>query len=366
MPYRAKILSAMFALAEPGYSQYSRVEVPAPEPCLVESCTSTVETLTGHKPRLDFKHVSMRGEWPGWSRPESRAEGLHRFATIAVAADYVEQHPPKTWRSSVGPFPTGELWEGLVTIMRHESAFWRSVHEGRIRGAAGEWCLMQIHPSVLPSLNVEGPELVGVDFDSTVRCLMAGAELLGRARRLCPPTAEGWFPPTIAAYGSGQGCHITDDWVDARVKTYGSVQRPRRTPGGALLALYFASDGLDGWTPAPFEPDPLPLPNVNVVEVRVTHDELEECTPSLAQVPCLQRLPYSAVTREMSALAVNVFKAHRRDPHGTEVHLSHQGTLFVAKIEVHSDWRRGDHKGLTLFELVREDWCGSGGENTCQ
>lgn len=243
MDHIAEILSAMMALAEPGYSEYSRVELAEHAPCAAEWCYGAVEELSGKRVRADFEYKAMRAEWRGYSRAETPAEGRARFATIAVATDYVERNPPESWRSGRGAaYPFGDLSDGLVTIMRHESAYWRSVHEGRIRGAAGEWCLVQIHPSVLDSLGVTGEELVGIDLDSTIRCLMAGAELLGRARRLCPPGEKGWFGPTIAAYGSGQGCLVTDEWVSDRVDTFHRVQRPRRTASGALLAIYFATE----------------------------------------------------------------------------------------------------------------------------
>jgi hypothetical protein len=214
---------------------------------------------------------------------------------------------------------------------------------------------------VLGSLGVEGPDIVGLSMEATTRSALAAAELLGRARRMCPPASgDEWWAPTIAAYGSGQGCAVTSEWVTERIEVFERTAKPRRLSTIGLLGLLALDAAVDWELPElPVEP----LPEVIVTELRTISDETPECG-RYERAPCLKRLAPAALTRPMIALAVQVFRAHRLDPYGTEVHLDHEGLPLVAKIEVHSDWARGDHKGLTLFELV-DDWCGSGGPATC-
>jgi hypothetical protein len=119
-----------------------------------------------------------------------------------------------------------------------------------MRGLAGEVCLVQIHPSVIHLTGYTLEELVGVDRDSTERCYRAGAALLARARRACPPDETGWFGPTVSIYGSGSSCDFTDEgWVKARVATYRKVEkaskRRARLPVQATIAVDLAWD--DDW-----------------------------------------------------------------------------------------------------------------------
>lgn len=230
-----EILTALIHLAAPGYSDLSRVEIE--RPC-DELCVRAVKDLTGRDVAPEYS--GYRGRWVRPSRPETRVEALRRFATIAIAIESVAQDPPESWRRR---WSGDELWRGLATIARQESAFWRSVHEGRIRGRAGEWCLAQIHPVVLPVLGYDGPDLVGTDLAATTRCFRVAAELLGRARRLCASEPGHWFESAIAAYGSGQGCATDPDWVRARVETYRSIDarvaraRPLAPDAAVVLGL---------------------------------------------------------------------------------------------------------------------------------
>jgi hypothetical protein len=379
---REKILAMIVGLVEPGYSEFSRVDVDCgvndcrdatTESATAEceesrrQCEETILAMTGRKARYNFSNKAMRSQgayWPGWTRAETRMEAMERFAMVSVAMEYVEKHPPPSWRSTTGaPYPISDLYRGEGAVGRHESAFWRSIHEGRIRGAAGEWGLFQIHPSVLPSLGVEGPDIVGLDYESTVRSVQAAAELLGRARRLCPPSEEGWFGPTIAAYGSGQGCAVTDEWVDARIVTFEKTPKFRPVPRGGSLALYFTAEriGDEGWRPTQLTPPRSVLPDVRVIATKITTNALEECKPSMVNTPCLQRMPYTEVSRALASMAVQVWRAHKRDPVGTEIHFDDKGTRYVAKLEPHEN----SPKGLSVFVLAEEDFCGSGGDETC-
>ena len=231
--YAPAILAGILALAEPGVSQWSRIAL---EPPCDPECSATVQALTGHPVALDYA-ITLKWAigsrvitWPGYTRAETRMEGMRRFATVAHALDKVSQDPPANWTGT-----PRELYNALVAIARQESAFWRGVHEGRIRGPAGEACLMQVHPGNGYDLE----KLVGVDLDSTARCLHAGAEILSKAREYCARAfiefyrdglaapeideawADGdWLANTIALYGSGVDCDGTREFVTARVRDY--------------------------------------------------------------------------------------------------------------------------------------------------
>lgn len=223
-----QILSAIISLATPGYSDMSRIQVRDCD----QRCREQIEILTGTEVRESYS--GYRSKWILPSRVETRIEALRRYSVIAIAVESVVRDPPPAWRPRWDP---GDLWRGLVTIGRQESAFWRSVHEGRVRGQAGEWCLAQIHPAVLPLLGFEGPDLVGVDLAATARCFRVAAELLGRARALCEGEPGFWFAPTIAAYGSGQGCSTDHDWIRVRTETYDRITTTWPLPHDAVIVL---------------------------------------------------------------------------------------------------------------------------------
>lgn len=220
----ALALAAMFAVAEPGVTDGSRVEL---------DDTPVGETVGLEPPGFVF----IRARWAGRSRRETAAEGTDRWATIARASARVCSSPPPAWKAKWGALA---CTRGLTTIMRHESAFWRSVHEGRLRGPAGEVCLVQIHPAVTKALGIDPETLVGIDDASTERCLRVGAELLGLSRGLVEqhePVPEHWFGPSVAAYGSGSLGGHESKWVTDRVATYEKTGRRKALPFRALVAL---------------------------------------------------------------------------------------------------------------------------------
>lgn len=254
-----QILSALITLATPGYSEMSRIEIRDCD----RGCREQIEIVTGKQ--VHETYSGYRSKWSLASRAETRVEALRRYSVIAIAIESVVRDPPPAWRPRWSP---GDLWRGLVTIGRQESAFWRSVHEGRVRGQAGEWCLAQIHPAVLPLLGYEGPDLVGVDLAATARCFRVAAELLGRARGLCEGEPGFWFAATIAAYGSGQGCDTTLEWVGARTRTYDRITTTWPLPEDATIVLWLETQRFEPRVPdwcgsagcrfaAGLEPDPV-------------------------------------------------------------------------------------------------------------
>lgn len=216
----AYVLAAMLRVAEPGVSDLSRVHLPIDD--CEQACLESFLELRGHAPSLNWEGPAFaRAQWLGWSVRESYTEGLSRFVTISKAIAI----------ASRGSYERAHL---LVTIARHESAFWRSVHDGTVRGAAGERGLWQVHPS-LSEFHDCRP---GVDLDSTLSCANVAASQIERARRMCG-TTEG----TIALYGSGKSCEPDGDWiegVDSRMLTYKktfSRQRAKSLGFDAQLAL---------------------------------------------------------------------------------------------------------------------------------
>lgn len=211
--------ASMLKLATPGITPGSRVELTAQ--------AAQIDREDGLAVAEHFKW--SRAVWPSWSRQETEAEGMERWATIAVSVERVAVTPPPewVWRGAAGEL---QLTRALVTIARHESAFWRSVQEGRLRGTRGEVCLIQAMPATARAFGYDPESLVGIDAEATERCFRVGAAILGNMRRKAERTAHcrdalwrHWFEPTIALYGSGADCIPTGDWVKGvadRVHSY--------------------------------------------------------------------------------------------------------------------------------------------------
>ncbi len=221
----ALALASMLTLAEPGVTDGSRIEL-------------------DDAPMAELAHleppgfVFIRARWVSWSRRETAAEGMDRWATIAHAVARVCSSPPPAWKPRWGSLACAR---GLVTIARHESAYWRSVHEGRLRGPAGEVCLVQLHPAVLRSFGLDPEKMVGLDEASTERCLRVGVELLGLARGLVEQhetVPSHWFGPSVATYGSGVlGGSLEAKWVTDRIATFAKTARRKPLTFRAMLAL---------------------------------------------------------------------------------------------------------------------------------
>ena len=228
-----KILAAMLTLAEPGVTDASRVQLPAD---CAEDCVAHWDR---HEAAPQNDATWMRARFDGLTRRETRLEAIERWTVIAGAIETVAIDPPELWTGT-----PEELWRALVTIARHESAYWGSVHDGTLRGAAGEACLLQIHPENWVKLGVSDTDLVGLDLASTERCIRAGATILAQSRDACGAAGPGWFTPTIQVYGAGQGClkFLDSAWVQDRVATYERTGEAEPLPFDGRLAM-LASTG---------------------------------------------------------------------------------------------------------------------------
>lgn len=79
-----------------------------------------------------------------------------------------------------------ELAAMLIATARHESDFRRAVHSGKVRGRAGEVCLMQINPkSRRVGRQHHWSTLAGVDLAATRRCIETGADHYERHEQVC-------------------------------------------------------------------------------------------------------------------------------------------------------------------------------------
>lgn len=128
---------------------------------------------------------------PSRQRDEPKQDVLDRYATIAEAVSSV----------SDGDL---EMAAYLLTVIRFESAFWRSVHTGElggdciydkkrrpVPGTCRSWCLVQINlgpraekrRSLFTEYNRE--QLVGLDPEATRRCVETGAAYVQFARKRC-------------------------------------------------------------------------------------------------------------------------------------------------------------------------------------
>jgi hypothetical protein len=197
----ALLLSAMMHLASPGVSPFSRVpmDLPPVVGACDEDCEDATIALYGSPPALDASLLAGRLVYPGWWRQESRAEAIPRWRTIALAVEAVRSDPPPRW-----PGSRRDLAVLLVVLGRAESAYWRPIHEGRLRGNAGEWGIWQCHPDLAGC----DESLAGLDVASTERAARFAAGYLSSARRLAArdcPEAD-WVEATLRAYGSGAGC----------------------------------------------------------------------------------------------------------------------------------------------------------------
>lgn len=222
------ILAAILSLVPAGLSPHS--VVPLPEcggpvlaPDAPEACSAPGVTWSAHR----GAHVRL----------ETEAEGRARYATIARALDLVslEATTAPDGERPLWPWARAELVAGLLTIARHESGLRRDVHEGVGPAALGDCstgrggvrrcrsvCLVQVQTGGLDARRGAwlGRDLVGLDVDSTARCLRAGAELLARSRRSCARRSADWFAPAVALYGSGVSCGTGRAWVQRRAATY--------------------------------------------------------------------------------------------------------------------------------------------------
>lgn len=158
---------------------------------------------------------------------ESYTSVVLRYVAIAVAIDAESNGAP-------------QLAAYLLTVARHESAFWYSVHSGElggdcdhdrrgriIPGSCRSWCLMQIRTGRRKSgrarfTGYTRAQLVGLDRGSTARCVETGAAYLRAALERCGDRPRCVF----SVYGGvGPGADaLTRKRIRQRVRDYWRVR----------------------------------------------------------------------------------------------------------------------------------------------
>lgn len=225
----AKLIAAMLLVATPGVQPLSRVDL---NPCGA-TCVEIERDYSGFDVTVDFVALGGRVRWPGLSRQETREEALDRWVTIATA---IADVAPDQWTALF-----------LVALARAESAYWRPVHEGRMRGSAGEWGLWQCHPRIAGC----DESLVGLDRDATTRAARFAAGQVAAARRYvvarCPE--EDRAAAVFRVYGSGNGCSGAVPILERRVGWFETVRGARGGPFERALMLGLESGTVAGWAP---------------------------------------------------------------------------------------------------------------------
>jgi hypothetical protein len=128
-----------------------------------------------------------------------------RYETTAKALAQVHAEFLPQWPDSPVTLAAAQL-----TIIDFESNMLRGVHDGTIRGPAGEVCLMQVHRTngfwdrYAGSLD----ELAGTDLESTIKCIRVGTATLVWAANRCLKQhyRKNFGPAMFSAYHLGGQC----------------------------------------------------------------------------------------------------------------------------------------------------------------
>lgn len=234
------ILTVLLQLGQPGRSPYSVVTMP-------ECGNKTAPTCNVSEPVCDEPTLGCRApRWSdaygSWVRQEGKYEASQRFLTISKAISQVasEGSAEGWWQ-----WGSDNLAYSLATIAFHESGFRRDIHEGVGDASMGDChtiagkrscrsvCLMQLNIGGLKGSvdGMLGEELVGSDFESTRKCIRAGAKIFARQRSFTARRAIAeWFEPTMSGYGSGSTMWTKSAWVSNRKRTFERFKKQTRIP----------------------------------------------------------------------------------------------------------------------------------------
>lgn len=170
-----------------------------------------------------------------WQRPETWGEGLARYWQIAQHAGAVA--------GSVS------VLEFMLVIVRHESAFWRSVHEGtnhrpwrrstKWEDGGRSWCLAQVMTSRNPNTRIpdkkwskrRSHELVGLDDASTQLCLGLLADRVTRIMKRCGRRGRRVTPACVFLGYAGVKITAKHPLIRARLSTYAKIKTANRVLG---------------------------------------------------------------------------------------------------------------------------------------
>lgn len=201
------ILALMLMLIPPGKSIYSQTQVAEDSP---PACADP--SILCRAPRYSERR-------DGWYRPETYAEGLERYWTIAQALHASTEGKPHLTRLS-------------LAVMFNESGFRKDVHDGVSiedksrkdgtpietgRGDMGaSWCLGQFN---LGATSEKGRMLIGTSAEATSRCTDKIAKELTRSWGYCRRYAQADEQCTFAVYGGSAALRDEKSILD-RARTY--------------------------------------------------------------------------------------------------------------------------------------------------
>lgn len=224
------ILAAMLMLQQPGQSIYSQVVVAenSPPPCGDEY------SLLCSSPRWSDYH-------DGFTVAETWDIGIKRYYIIALALEDVISGDE--WET-----PKSLLWKYVISMIYHESGFRRDVHEGvgaasrgdcswtkgengiktRVPGSCKSHCLAQIMlgPRASNAKTSEGwtpDDLVGLDYQSTKKCLHVATRILDDAYQYCSYKGPRPLSTCIISHYAGGNIRSNDKRVISRIKTINKI-----------------------------------------------------------------------------------------------------------------------------------------------
>lgn len=229
-PLALAILALAVTQAPPARSTFSLERLPecgvdkhAPKCALAPLCKDPV---------LSCRPPHWSESLHTWVRYESRPGALKRYRAIAEAiADTAEglvncKGSKDSSCEELGwPDNARQLAIAALTVAIHESSLREDVESGRLRGASGEACLVQVMPKQAPRyaswLTPEQRDqiakqpkereafaqtLVGSTPEALRRCFEIGMRMLARSRLACSRAPKGWDYGMFSMYGTGTSC----------------------------------------------------------------------------------------------------------------------------------------------------------------
>jgi hypothetical protein len=286
-PLAAKILASIITISSPGDTIFSQVPIPiCDDSCQQTNLCNNLRDWKCRKPKFDkdlnYKYLKLfesRGmsqelaekeaKIRSFTRPETYDEALVRYAIIAEAISNVSGKlttgvcrnkcnndaecqkqcfisSPWTWKQS-------ELAFMILVAANQESGFRADVHGGTgeyglgdckwknkdgkdavpfskgaypVKETCQSFCLGQIKVGKGTTINNwSADDLIGIDSDSTERCITVTADYMTKSRIRCTKwnkitNENNWAKATFSAYGSGLSCNLYQSKMVDNEKQY--------------------------------------------------------------------------------------------------------------------------------------------------
>jgi len=142
-------------------------------------------------------------------RPAQYHDNPERLALVANVVEQVAGEYAPRWR-----WGRPMLEAAIATAIDQESGLLETVHDGTLRGKAGEVCLMQVHPQnhTWQRLGIASFDaLGGTDYQSTLNCVRTGTASLVFAAHHCYDQNyhRNWARAMWTQYHFGNRCWIS-------------------------------------------------------------------------------------------------------------------------------------------------------------